>query len=162
MNDNKNRAREFVSKVRELANEYGLPFFVVTDGASATSNNGCEAVRVARDHHIQYELSIGSDPYEDWSRSDVISFPVEELEELKKRLDDNKEIYTTRVSSEVGKYKLDAEYESPFGKLKVASLEHFEDIKNHPFINELTEKQKEEINKYIDEAGFDLIGLKKI
>ena len=29
----------------ELAEKYDLPFFVVTDGASSTSNNGCEAVR---------------------------------------------------------------------------------------------------------------------
>lgn len=162
MNDNRSQAREFVSKVRELAKQYDLPFFIVTDGASATSNNGCEAVRVARDNHIQYELSIGSDPYEDWSRSDVISFPVDELEDLKCRLDNNQIIYTTRVSSEVGKYKLDGEYESHLGKLKVVSFEHFDDIKDHPFIAELTVKQKDEINKYIEEAGFDLIGLKKI
>ncbi len=66
--DNKEKAREFVSKVRELAAEYNLPFFIVTDGASATSNNGCEAVKVARDNHIKYELSKGYDPYEDWSK----------------------------------------------------------------------------------------------
>ncbi|MCX4364523.1 MAG: hypothetical protein OSJ70_01935 [Bacilli bacterium] len=68
MDNNKEKAREFVSKVRELAAEYDLPFFIVTDGASATSNNGCEAVRVARDNHIKYELSKGYDPYEDWSK----------------------------------------------------------------------------------------------
>lgn len=72
MNDDKIKAREFVSRVRDLALEYDLPFFIVTDGASATSNNGCEAVRVARDNHIKYELSIGADPYEDWSKDKKI------------------------------------------------------------------------------------------
>lgn len=162
MNDNKTRAREFVSRVRDLAIEYNLPFFIVTDGASATSNNGCEAVRVARENHIKYELSINADPYEDWSKDNFISFPIEELDDLKKRLDDNKDIYTTRVSNEVGKYKLHEEYESPLGRLKVISLEHFEDINDHPFINELNEKQKKEIIKYIKENGFDLVCLTKV
>ena len=64
------KAREFCQKVRELADEYELPFFVVTDGASATSNNGCEAVKNARDNHIKWELENGSDPNEDWSEEE--------------------------------------------------------------------------------------------
>lgn len=62
-----NKAREFCSKVRELADEYNLSFFVVTEGASATSNNGCEAVKNARDCHIKWEMQYGFDPEEDWS-----------------------------------------------------------------------------------------------
>ena len=62
----------------------------------------------------------------------------------------------------MGKYKLDGEYESHLGKLKVVSFKHFDDINDHPFIDELTVKQKDEIKEYIEEAGFDLIGLKKI
>ena len=42
------RARKFCKEVKLLAKEYDLPFFLVTDGASITSNNNCEAVRVAR------------------------------------------------------------------------------------------------------------------
>lgn len=49
------KAREFCEKVRILANECNLPFFIVTDGASSTHNNGCEAVRIARDNHIKWE-----------------------------------------------------------------------------------------------------------
>ena len=48
-----NKARDFCKEVKELAHKYELPFFVVTDGASATSNNGCEAVRNARENHIK-------------------------------------------------------------------------------------------------------------
>lgn len=69
LNDNKiEKAREFCKRVKELAKEYELPFFIVTDGASATSNNGCEAVKNARDNHIEWELKNNYDPYEDWSR----------------------------------------------------------------------------------------------
>ena len=63
-----NKAREFCQKVKELALEYDLSFFVVTEGASATSNNGCEAVKNARDNHIKWELEHNSNPYEDWSK----------------------------------------------------------------------------------------------
>lgn len=38
-------ARDFCKDVKELSKKYNLPFFVVIDGASATSNNGCEAVK---------------------------------------------------------------------------------------------------------------------
>lgn len=68
--DNSNKiakAREFCEKVRILANEYDLPFFIVTDGASSTNNNGCEAVKIARDNHIKWEKENGFDPDEDWS-----------------------------------------------------------------------------------------------
>ena len=62
------KAREFCKKVKELAKEYDLSFFVVTDGASAVSNNGCEAVKNARDNHIKWELKHSFDPKEDWAR----------------------------------------------------------------------------------------------
>lgn len=63
-----NKAREFCKKVKELAKDYNLSFFVVTEGASAISNNGCEAVRHARDKHIEWEKSNNFDPYEDWGK----------------------------------------------------------------------------------------------
>lgn len=62
------KAREFCEKVRILANEYDLPFFIVTDGASSISNNGCEAVKIARENHIKWEKENGFDPDEDWTK----------------------------------------------------------------------------------------------
>jgi hypothetical protein len=64
------KARKFCSEVRELAEKYDLPFFVVTDGASAIKNNGCEAVRNARECHKNWELKNNFDPEEDWSNKD--------------------------------------------------------------------------------------------
>lgn len=66
--DKKEQAREFCSKVKELAKEYDLSFFIVTEGASATSNKDCEAVKNARDNHIKWEKEHNFDPYEDWSK----------------------------------------------------------------------------------------------
>ena len=64
------KAREFCQKVKELAEEYDLSFFVVTEGASAVSNKDCEAVKNARDNHIKWELEHNQDPYEDWSKDE--------------------------------------------------------------------------------------------
>lgn len=61
------KSRDFCSKVKELAKQYNLSFFVVTEGASAISNNGCEAVKHARDCHIEWEKQHNFDPFEDWS-----------------------------------------------------------------------------------------------
>jgi len=67
MLDEKTRkARQFVSEVIELAKKYELPFFVVTDGASAISNNDCDAVEHARKAHIEWEIQHGIDPEHEW------------------------------------------------------------------------------------------------
>lgn len=66
-----NKAREFCQRVKELAKEYDLSFFVVTEGASATNNDGCEAVKNARENHIKWELEHNADPYDDWSTNIV-------------------------------------------------------------------------------------------
>lgn len=69
-NDKIQKARQFCQEVKVLAQKYNLPFFVVTDGASATSNNDCEAVKNARDNHINWEKENGFNPYENWSIKD--------------------------------------------------------------------------------------------
>lgn len=51
-------ARQFCKEVRQLAVKYNLPFFVVTDGASATLNNGYSAVKNARKNHIKWEKNM--------------------------------------------------------------------------------------------------------
>lgn len=63
------KAREFCSEVKELAKQYNLSFFVVTEGASAISNNDCEAVKHARDCHIEWEKQHNFNPFEDWSKA---------------------------------------------------------------------------------------------
>lgn len=65
--NNIEKARAFCSEVRELARKYDLSFFIVTEGASSISNNGCEAVRNARMCHEEWEKANGFDPHEDWS-----------------------------------------------------------------------------------------------
>lgn len=74
MNDDSNEkiklARQFCQEVKILVQKYNLPFFVVTDGASAISNNGCLAVKKVRESHIKWEKGNGYNPYEDWGKKD--------------------------------------------------------------------------------------------
>jgi hypothetical protein len=62
-----NLARSFCESVKELAEELGLNVFVVTDGASAISNNGNDCVRFHRKMQVRWEKAHGYDPNEDWS-----------------------------------------------------------------------------------------------
>lgn len=82
-------------------------------------------------------------------KNKYIDFPSNEYNSYKKRLNRNKIIYTTRVSSEVGKYEKDKIYNSVFGKLKVVYFKHFTNLSEHPFYEELTKEQLEEIDFYI-------------
>jgi hypothetical protein len=60
-------ARRFVQEVRELANEYNLDFFIVTEGASAYKNHNNPAIKNARKAHIEWESKNNIDTEEDWS-----------------------------------------------------------------------------------------------
>jgi len=62
------KARQFVSEVQALARKFDLPYFIVTNGASAISNNGCEAIDHARQAHVEWEKRNGIDPNHDWSK----------------------------------------------------------------------------------------------
>lgn len=154
-----NHAREFCQSVRKLAEEYDVPFFVVTDGASATSNNGCEAVAEARNHQIEWETNHGFDPKHDWGNDNYIEFSEDEIDYLHNRIDNNQKIYMIRGLSEVGKYKKDRVYDSVFGNLKVISVNHYSIMDKQPFLEEINNKQIDELKSTLDEDGFDIIEL---
>jgi len=59
-------ARKFCSEVKALADKYNLSFFLVTEGASITKNNGCEAIKNARSAHKEWERCHGFDLEETW------------------------------------------------------------------------------------------------
>jgi hypothetical protein len=86
-----------------------------------------------------------------------IDFPIDEHDDLLRRIKSNKNIYTTRVSEECGKYKLGDTYGSNLGfDLKVINIELFNDLEEHPFLDELTEKQIDELDNF---DRFELIEL---
>lgn len=71
MNNNEEiiKARDFCNEVKKLAKLYDLPFFVVTNGASAISNNGNPAVHNARECHKEWEMENGFDPNHNWEEN---------------------------------------------------------------------------------------------
>lgn len=94
--------------------------------------------------------------------NDFIFFPVAELAELRARLQAGKTIFTTRVSSEAGKYQIGQLHDSDLGLLQVIGLQHFTHLDDHPFLSELTPEQKQEISTYLDKRGLDLVELQAV
>lgn len=66
--NNVSMARKFVAEVRRIAKKYDANYFIVTDGASGTSNDGNPAVNHARRVHEEWEREHGFDPDEDGSK----------------------------------------------------------------------------------------------
>jgi RimJ/RimL family protein N-acetyltransferase len=67
-------ARKFASEVKELSKKYDANFYLVTDGASATNNDGTnDAVKYARDTMKKWETKHGFDAEEDWSKESSIT-----------------------------------------------------------------------------------------
>ncbi|MFA5048467.1 MAG: DNA polymerase ligase N-terminal domain-containing protein [Patescibacteria group bacterium] len=103
------------------------------------------------------------DVYENVNSADddipEISFPEDEYKFLEKRLRSGKGIYTTRISKERRKYKEGQEYMTPWGhKIKVVNIVSLKGVENHPFIDELTTEQKEQIGNH----KYDLIRFEKV
>jgi hypothetical protein len=60
------KSREFLREVEKLAQQYNLPFFIVTDEASMCKNNGNDAIKNARESHMRWECENGINPHHDW------------------------------------------------------------------------------------------------
>lgn len=65
------QARKFCYEVGILAKKYNLPVFVVTDGASLTKNNNNSVVKFHREKQIEWEISNGFNPLEQWDINDI-------------------------------------------------------------------------------------------
>ena len=63
---NPREARRFVQDVSKLAKKYNANYFLVTDGASGTNNDGNKAVEHCRNALKEWEIENGFNPVEDW------------------------------------------------------------------------------------------------
>jgi len=62
------KSQQFCLEIKKLAKKYDLPFFVVTDGASAIVNKDCPAVYHARQAHIQWEKENHINSKHNWEK----------------------------------------------------------------------------------------------
>lgn len=106
---------------------------------------------------------IRFDVYENVNSADdfelqEIFFPENEQNELEKRLHNNKGIYITRLIGD-NKYKEGQEYLTPWGhKVKVVNIIDLKGVESHPFIDELTDEQKNKIGNH----KYELVRLEKV
>lgn len=90
-------------------------------------------------------------------RSGKITFPEGEKRSLRSRLEAGKSIFTSRMSAEKGRYRKGEVLSSPFGELVVRSVRPFTEVERHPFLSELTDRQKKQLSGH----PFDLVKLEK-
>jgi hypothetical protein len=85
---------------------------------------------------------------------DIMTFPVEEHSSITARLNQGKICYTTRVFKELNKYKEDMKYNTTWNQtIIVIKIQRFNKIADHPFYDELTSAQREEIYQYSEKVG---------
>lgn len=104
------------------------------------------------------EWHIDKTPPELLKEAAAIGFPEEEHAQLRGRLGRGKPVYTTRISSEMGKYQEGQVLESPWGdRLRVTSVQRGKGVESHPFASEVSAAQR----KQIGESPYDLVQLEK-
>ena len=85
---------------------------------------------------------------------DKISFPEHEYESIQKYLDELGYCYTTRLYTEVGKYKIGYFYKAPWGDvLKIEEIKKYWKVSDRPFYDEMTDDEKDLIRKYSEDMG---------
>jgi GNAT superfamily N-acetyltransferase len=89
--------------------------------------------------------------------SSRMDFPKGEIEDLRSRLAAGKNIFTSRMSAEKGKYREGETLESPLGQIVVKGVRSFKDVEEHPFLSELTAAQRKQLRGH----PFDLVELGK-
>ena len=77
-----------------------------------------------------------------------ITFPKVEKSDVKARLKETGKIITTRTSKDFGRFKVGERLEYAGFLLNVVKLESFENLDDHPFLDELDGKMKRYIVRH--------------
>ena len=81
-------------------------------------------------------------------------FPKAEKNEVKGRLKETGRIVTTRVSKDFGRFKAGERLEYGGFLLKVVDVKSFENLSEHPFLGELDDRMRKEIERF---GEFDVV-----
>ena len=119
-----------------------------------------EEMRKQKDIIIINYYNIGKILLKD-KKIDTISFPINEIPNIKEDVKRQGYIITHRTFTDYGKYKLgEIYYNDNLGLMQVMSITELININYSPFIKYLTEQMIEEHMKYNEKYGLQLIMLK--
>ena len=141
--DNKSKYRKESSRIKEVDLKYPILVYkdTVVDGnhrLSKAFDEEKETIKVRYVTNKQMEKCLEKE----------IDFPKSEHKDIKKQLKERGHIYTTRVDKDYGKYKEGDILTSPFGTLRVKDVDKYNKLEDHPHLDELTDKNKEDIGKH--------------
>lgn len=106
-------------------------------------------IRGSQEADKDEDVAVNGEKTVDSANPSQMSFPEEEHQKLKERLDLGKNVFTTRVSDEQGKYSKGDIVSTPWGqKLEVKSVRTLDGVRQHPFFSELTPEQKKTLSAY--------------
>lgn len=161
----------FKGKVIEGSGRPAIKFEATLDDKIHSRIGGAYKRLVGQGHSIEKSIETASPEKGMWttyfvlrkptelgkSGASSIQFPEDERKALIERLEAGKNIFTSRMSAEKGKYQEGARLTSPLGALVVKRVQPLEKVEQHPFLSELTGGQKKQL------AGhpFDLVELRK-
>jgi hypothetical protein len=102
------------------------------------------------------------EPYMKVHAMKKMTFPEDEVSSVNSRLQENRAVYTTRVSEESEKYIRGDIVQTNLtpSSLIVEKIVRLNSLKEHPFLDQLTNDQQREIAMY--EPPYDLIRLVSI
>ena len=97
----------------------------------------------------------------------IISFPAEEVENIRNHLKENDTLHTVRISSEFGKYKKGEFVKSLWGErfvvIDLIQVKNFEDFqKRYVHYEELKNKDPEAIKQIANYKKIEILKLKKV
>ena len=85
---------------------------------------------------------------------DLMTFPKYEHTSIIERLNQGKICYTTRVFKELGKYGEGVQYITPWNQIIIViKVQRFNEIADHPWYDELTPPQRDEIYLYSEKVN---------
>ena len=115
--------------------------------------------RVSDEKSLELFGMSNEEHYDQLSSKKWIDFPREEFSSLQARLEAGKPIFTTRTMDEMGKYRVGIEVIAPWDQvLRVVEVRPINDVEDHPFLDELTASQIEQLSN----GSMELIKLEKV
>lgn len=93
-------------------------------------------------------------------KKETITFPKNEWQDIRKRLDGGRFVFSVRVSADYDRFKIGKVYFTEWeDKIKIIDSQKINSIEDYEYVNELSKEQKEYLEQF---NNLNIIKFKKI